>query len=114
MTSTNQFKRGQRVLYRRSILCGRAPEFGIIVRPDNPLAKIGGEGWFIVRDEDRPDSRGICEHGEMLSDASDGWEARERDRLIAEADAAARRENESLSYRYQAEALRERAMALAA
>lgn len=106
---TTSFKRGARVLYRRSILCGREPEFGIVVKRET----INSQSWFVVRDEDRPESRGMCEHETMLT-AADGWRDVEIIRLRADADTAARRENESLSYRYQAEALRACADRLAA
>ena len=104
------FKRGQRVLYRRSVLCGRAPEFGIIVKAHTGDAA----GWYVVRDEDRPGSRGGSEHAEMLSNASDGWLAREIDALRAEASDAIRQSNQDVVMRYKADALNDVADRLAA
>ncbi|MES2272535.1 MAG: hypothetical protein V4533_16805 [Pseudomonadota bacterium] len=45
------FKRGQRVLYTRSVLCGREPEYGVIVRRYPESAGMPDAHWYVVRDE---------------------------------------------------------------
>lgn len=105
------FSRRQRVLYRRSVLCGRAPEFGIIVKRQPESGNL--RDWYHVRDEDRAEG-GCSEHAEMLSDASaPDWIDREIERLEAEAEMQARRENECLSWRWAAEGTRAAAARLA-
>lgn len=67
------FKRGQRVLYRRSVLCNRAPEYGRIVRRHKD--EMDGN-WYVVRDEEpHPGYSGvhyskISEHASMLEAVS--------------------------------------------
>ena len=102
------FTKGQKVLYRRSILCGRAPEFGVIVK-----RHAGEHGdWYVVRDADRS---GKCsEHATMISDASEGWMAREVETLRQEAADAMRQSNENVVMRYKADALTAVAERLAA
>jgi hypothetical protein len=107
MMESPEFKRRQRVIYRRSLLCGRAPEYGIVVKrhPDEP----NFVGWYHVRDEDRPTSGGCSEHGSMLAPATPNWREEEIARMLADAEEAARLENENIVNRWKAEALRERA-----
>ena len=95
------FTKGQKVLYRRSILCGRAPEFGVIVK-----RHTGDAGdWYVVRDA--IDGGKCSEHAEMLSDASEGWQAREVETLRQQAADAMRQSNENVVMRYKADALNE-------
>jgi hypothetical protein len=105
-----EFRRGERVLYRRSVLCGRTPEFGIVQKRHKDF--MDGR-WYVVVDEDRPGSRGCSEHAEMIADASDGWVGREIERLNRDADEAARGGNGNPVLRHKADALREVARRLA-
>jgi hypothetical protein len=107
--TTPSFSRRQRVLLRRSVIFDRPAEFGVIVKrhPDEPNLK----DWYLVRADD---GGTFSEHAEMLSDALPDWREREVIRLRAEADEAARRENEDIAWRWKAEGLREVAERLAA
>jgi DNA (cytosine-5)-methyltransferase 1 len=98
MMESPEFKRRQRVIYRRSLLCGRAPEYGIVVKrhPDEP----NFVGWYHVRDEDRPTSGGCSEHGSMLAPATPNWREEEIARMLADAEEAARLENENIVNRW--------------
>lgn len=101
------FQRRQRVLYRRSIICGRRPEFGYVVKRQ-PAGSMPDDDWYHVSDDGKA-GHGISEHASMITDASDGegWRERERERLLAEADEMDRFSNQNPMYRERAERVRE-------